>query len=74
MGRAAPGLLAARDQASVNLREHDRSCPVCNVRKRVRCAAGQALVRLCWAAEKACDDDRQRVVPDGQGALFGDAL
>ena len=52
-------------------RAHDRDCGTCDVRRRVRCDEGHALVRAIWAADNAVREAfaaSHQQAPD-QGAL-----
>ena len=58
-------------QAREAVLEHDVACGECDIRRRVRCAEGHALIRVLWAADGdvAAESARTRQ-PDPGPTLF----
>ena len=58
-------------EAQEMTRAHDRACGTCDVRRRVRCDGGHALVRAIWAADSAVREAfaASHKPPEDQGAL-----
>lgn len=46
-----------REAADTALRDHDRQCDVCDVRRRVRCDGGRVLLHAFWDADAAARDE-----------------
>jgi hypothetical protein len=40
-------------EAQESARAHDQACGTCDVRRRIRCGEGMALVHAIWAADSA---------------------
>ncbi len=73
-GSALRAARAELREAQEAARAHDRSCGTCNVRRRVRCGEGMALVRAIWAADGAVRDAWAASRRPGPGQQVPDLL
>lgn len=64
---------AKRGEAKAAIEAHDQACEVCDVRRRVRCDLGMALVHAYRAADHAVAEENAaaRRGPAGLVPLFG---